>query len=116
MEAMNIHKIKQLKLNDIWKKGKEKLNNEDNKFQGKQGTKINNIVKNYNTNNTIILQFIIKTLILIMLFCKIKSNIYVLNFFQDSKITLKIKGKKENIMFNKNFKGINSLKEIHIFD
>jgi surface protein len=43
-----------------------------------------------------------------------ESNIYDLGFFRDSQITLKIKGKKENIMFNTNFKGINSLKEVHI--
>ena len=114
MEAMNINKIKQLKLYCIWKNEKGKLNNDDIKIEGKREKNINNIIKNYITNNIIILFVIIKSIIIINLFCRTKSNIYVFNFFKNSKITLKIKGKSENEIFNQNFKGINNLINVRI--
>ena len=116
MATININKIKLTELLQIIDiNGKKKLNNGDNKLEGNQGKKIKNYrIKTYNTAINIILLIIIKSIIISNLFYRMESNIYDLGFFQDSQITLKIKGKEENKMFNVNFKGINSLKEVHI--
>ena len=76
--------------------------------------------RNIINNNNIIIRkyFIITTSIILNIFCQIKNNILNLFFFQDSKITLKIKGIGYNTILgnetNYNFKGINNLKEVNI--
>ena len=95
-------------------------------FEIKNESKITMIVnktKNKkNDNNIIIRNYFIITLITILLLnkiCQIKSN-FLLNLFhfQNSKITLKIKGIGDSIIFGNessgSFKGINYLKEIYI--
>ena len=76
---------------------------------------------NINRNNIIIRHYIIIIkLILIYIFCQIKSNKYDIFYFLDSKITLKTKGIGEyNIigkdeLFGYMFQGINHLKEVKI--
>ena len=94
---------------------RKKSKNDDNKFEGKKEKKRkNNIIKNYITNNNYIYRFIINSIIIINLFCRIKSNIYHFYFFHDSKITLKVKGHNENSILNNNFKKLSHLKEVHI--
>jgi len=56
----------------------------------------------------------IKLIIILYFFSRTKSNINNLYFYQYSKITLKIKGNRENAIFNKNFKSIIYLKEVYI--
>ena len=96
-------------------KKRDKLKLDDNKLKEKHGNKRkNNIIKNYINNNNYIIIAVIKFFLMINLFFRIKSNTYNLYFFQDSKITLKVKGNGENTIFNENFDYSNYLKEVHI--
>ena len=117
MATININKIKltELELFQIIDIIGKKLNNGIKKLEGNQEKKIKNYrIKNYITAINIILLVIIKSIIISNLFYRMASNIYDLNFFQDSQITLTIKGKGENIMFNDNYQSFNSIKEVHI--
>jgi len=95
-------------------------------FEIKNESKITIIVnktKNKKNDNNIIFRnyfiIILITFLLLNKICQIKSN-FLLNLFhfQDSKITLKIKGIGDSIIFGNessgSFKGINYLKEIYI--
>ena len=93
---------------------RKKLKNDDNKFAGKKLKKRENNIIKINNNNCITIIIIIKSIIIINLFLKAKSYIYDPILFKDSKITLKVKGTGENSISNKDFKGLNYLKEIHI--
>ena len=84
---------------------------------------LSNKKKNSNDNNKIIRKCIIINLFTIMLiniFCQIKSDILINLFYLEnsSKITLKIKGPGEHNIFGNqngnNFTGIDYLKEVHI--
>ena len=96
----------------------KKINNDYSKIKENQIQKIKN---NINNNNIIIRNYLIITiikLIILYLLSKIKSNIlFNLLYFQNSKITLKIKGIGDSILFgngNGIFTGINYLKEVYI--
>ena len=69
-----------------------------------------------NNNNSIINGYTINiATIIINIICQIKSNIFELYYFQNSNITLKIKGICYNVMLGNgthNFKGINYLKVV----
>ena len=84
--------------------------------------KINKRKVNKNDNNILIANYVINILrkfILINIFCKL-HNIKQMNLFifYDSKITLKIKGIGDSIIFGnetgQNFQDINYLKEVYI--
>ena len=98
---------------------KKILPNGCDKLEGKRvkrkDKKIDNvIIKNYINNNNYIVTVLTKSIIILDLLYRTKSNIYDSYFFQYSKITLKIRGNSENAILNENFKGINYLKEVHI--
>ena len=94
----------------------DKIMGGKNKFNNNKNKKRMNVVNNNNaiiTNNKIII-----VSILINIFYQIKNNIFDLFYFQDSKITLKIKGIGYNNILgyadNYNFQGINKLKDVYI--
>ena len=97
----------------------KKINNDNYKIKENQIEKIKN---NINKNNIIIKNHLIINyirFIIIDLFFKIKSDIlFDLFYFQNSQITLKIKGIGESFIFGNekgcNFTGINYLKEVYI--
>ena len=94
---------------------RRKLNDNDNKFERKrEKTKMNNIKPKNIKNDYNIISVIIKSIIIITLYYRTISNIYDSDFFQDSIITLKIKGNIENSILNNNYKNMNYLKEVHI--
>ena len=93
---------------------RRKLNDEDNKLEEKEEKKrINNITRKYINNNFNILLIIINSIIITKLLCRTIS-IYDFVFFQDSKITLKVKGIGENVILNSNYQNKNYLKEVFI--
>ena len=102
---MNVILIDKKQLNDNYKKKKNQI----------KKRKIN-----INDNNEIIINYIMITLIkFIYILCPIKSKkLLDLFYFQNSKITLKIKGIGINTILgnetNENFKRINFLNEVYI--
>ena len=94
---------------------RKNIKNNDYKLNGKiEKKRDNTIIKIKSTNNNYIIIIIIKLIIIIYFFSRTISNINNLYFYQYSKITLKVKGNRENEIFNKNFKSINYLKEVYI--
>ena len=99
----------------------KEIKNINNDYSQIKENQIQKIKKNINNNNIIIINYLIIILIKIIilyLLSKIKSNIlFNLLYFQNSKITLKIKGIGDSILFgngNGIFTGINYLKEVYI--
>ena len=87
----------------------------DNKLKGKGEKKRNNDINKITiTNNNYIIIIMIKLIIIIYFVSRTLSNIHNLYFYHNSKITLKVKGRGEHAIFNKNFKSINYLKEVYI--
>ena len=97
----------------------ENEKNRNNQIKEREIIKINNGINDRNLiiSNYFIITFI--TFLILNIFCEIKSN-FLLNlfYFQDSKITLKIKGIGYSLILgNENgnsFAGINYIKEIYI--
>ena len=86
--------------------------NDGNKLKEKHEKKRkNNIIQIFISNSNIVVTTI-KFLILINVFCRIKSFIYFLNCFHDSKIRLKVKGIGENKIINDIY--TNYFKEVFI--
>ena len=86
--------------------GKAELNADYSKLEEipKKNRKYN-IIKNCNTDNNyiIIVIILIKSIIIIILFYKTKSNILYYCFYQNSKITLKVKGIGQKQIIGNNF-------------
>ena len=83
----------------------KKFRNNTNNLKRKREIKRNiYIIKNNITNNNYFVNAIIKSIIIINLFYITISSIYDFNFLQESKITLKVKGKGEKVILNSNFR------------
>ena len=80
--------------------GQNKLKTDNNKVEGIRGkNRKYNIIKNYITNNIVII--LIKYIIVINSFYKVKNNIFDYCFYLNSKITLKMKGIGQKKIMNR---------------